>query len=247
MEVAADLADIALALSGSGILLGLDVGVIVGVGAALVLGQHLGLDDICDVKHLGLDVLYVDDLAGEDGIGILCDIGDAVRHTVDIREVGKLVNVASGLEAEVLEQAVGGFLCEDGDVELARLCDHIAGVVFLDDGYGYFLGVAGGDLAGGVYYAAVVLAVDAGGEDLDAVAEFIEHLVVNVQSAGLDGFGRYGDNGTDIGGYGVGKSVKLGQLRLGDVGLERNGLSDELGAAQLGERFLHEPAGGCRP
>ena len=78
VEVAADLADIALALSGGGILLGLDVGVIVGVGAALVLGQHLCLNNVCYVKHLSLDVLYVDDLAGEDGVCILCDIGDAV-------------------------------------------------------------------------------------------------------------------------------------------------------------------------
>ena len=78
VEVAADLAEIALALSGSGILLGLDVRMVVCVGAALLLGQNLRLNDVCYVEHLRLDVLYVDDLAGENGVGVLGDIGNAV-------------------------------------------------------------------------------------------------------------------------------------------------------------------------
>lgn len=146
VEVAADLADIACLLLGSGIFLGLDVGVVVCVGAGLFLRQHLCLNDICDKQHLRLDILDIDHLAGQDCVGVPGNIADAVCGALVVLAVCELVDITPRLEAKVLEQAVRCFLGEDGDVEFARLHDHVAGVVFLDDGDGYLLRVAGGDL-----------------------------------------------------------------------------------------------------
>ena len=235
VEVAADLADVALALSRSGIFLGLYVSMVISVGAAGSVGQNLCLNNVCNVKHLSFNVNDVDYLTGENCVGIFRDIGYAVCHAVKIVKVCKLVNIASALEAEVLEQAVGSVLGEDRDIEFSCLCDHVAGVVFLDDGNRDLLGVACCDLACGVYDAAVVLAADIRGEDLNAVAELVECGVVNVKRLTdrlCRGF-KYGERGTDIRGDGIGKRIKLCQLCLGDVGLERNGLADKLGAAQL--------------
>ena len=209
VEVAADLADVACLLLGSGVLLGLDVRMVVCVGAGFILRQHLCLDDICDIQHLCLDILDIDHLAGQDCVGVLRNVTDAVCGALVVLAVCKLVDIATRLEAEVLEQAVGRFLGEDGDVELAGLHDHVAGVVLLDDGDGYLLRVAGGDLACGVYDAAVVNAVDAGGEHLNAVVELRENCVVDRQRiGGLDRL-KCGDNGIDIGGDGIGQRVEL--------------------------------------
>lgn len=85
-----------------------------------------------------------------------------------------------------------------------------------------FLGVACRDLTCGVYDAAVVLAVNVRGEDLNTVAELVECGVVNVKRLTdrlCRGF-KYGEHGADIRGDGIGKRIKLCQLCLGDVGLE---------------------------
>ena len=195
---------------------------VIPVGAAGSRGQHLRLNNVCNVKHLSFNVNDVDYLAGENGVGVLRDIGYAVCHAVKIVKVCKLVNIASALEAEVLEQAVGSVLGEDGDIEFSCLCDHVAGVVFLDDGNRDLLGVACRDLTCGVYDAAVVLAVNVRGEDLNTVAELVECGVVNVKRLTdrlCRGF-KYGEHGADIRGDGIGKRIKLCQLCLGDVGLE---------------------------
>ena len=135
----------------------------------------------------------------------------------------------------MLEQAVGSVLGEDGDVEFSCLCDHVAGVVFLDDGNRDLLGVACCDLTCGVYDAAVVLAANIRGEDLNAVAELVECGVVNLQclTDRLCRSFKHGKNGADIRGDGIGKCIKLGKLSLGDVGLERDRFADKFGAAQL--------------
>ena len=51
VEVAADLADVALALCRSGIFLGLYVRMVVSVGAAGSVGQNLCLNNVCNVKQ----------------------------------------------------------------------------------------------------------------------------------------------------------------------------------------------------
>lgn len=130
VEVAADLADVALALSRSRIFLGLYVSMVVAVGAAGSCGQHLRLNNVCNVKHLSFNVNDVDYLTGENCVGIFRDISKAVCHAVKVGKVCKLVNIAPALEAEVLEQAVGSVLGEDGDIEFSCLCDHVAGVYF---------------------------------------------------------------------------------------------------------------------
>ena len=135
----------------------------------------------------------------------------------------------------MLEQTVGSVLGEDGDVEFSCLCDHVAGVVLFDDGDGDLLGIACRDLTCGVYDAAVVLAVNVRGEDLNAVAELVECSVVNLQclTDRLCRSFKHGKHWADIRGDGVGKRVKLGKLSLGDVGLERDRFADKFGAAQL--------------
>ena len=189
---------------------------VVAVGAAGSRGQHLRLNNVCNVKHLSFNVNDVDYLTGENCVGIFRDIGYAVCHAVKVGKVCKLVNIASALEAEVLEQAVGIVLGEDGDVEFSCLCDHVAGVVLFDDGDGDLLGIACRDLTCGVYDAAVVLAAN-----LQCLTDRLCRSF------------KHGKHWADIRGDGVGKRVKLGKLSLGDVGLERDRFADKFGAAQL--------------
>ena len=253
VDIAADLADPALLLLGSGVLLGLDMGVVIAVGAAGSLGKDLGLHHIGDVEHLGLQVLHIDDLAGEDGVGIGGDIADAVGHAVVVGEIGELVHVPAALKAEVLEQAVGGVLREDGDVELARLHHHVAGVVLLDAGDGDLLRVGGGHLAGGVDDAAVVLAVHPGGQDLHAVGELGEDLVVHRLGREDRGLGRNGgsfrDDGLriDVLCQKIGQGVQLLQLVFRQGRLQGDVLADELSALQGREQIPHDLAAGGSP
>ena len=247
MEVAADLADIALPALGCGVLLGLDVGMIIGVGAGGGGGQDLGLHHIGDIQHLGLHVLHVDDLAGEDGVGVLGDIADAVGHALRVAHVRELVHVPPALEAEALEELVGRVLGEDGDVELSGLGHHVAGVVLLDDGDGDLLGVAGGHLSGGVDDAAVVLAVHPGGEHLHAVGKALEHIVVHIQCGGSFALLRRHGGGAEVGGDGVGQGVQLSQLVFGQGGADSDVVPDKLGVFQSGEHLPHQLAAGGRP
>ena len=247
VEVAADLADIALLRLGSRIFLGLDVRMVICVGAGLIPGQNLCLDNICDVEHLRFDILDIDDLAGQNGVGVLGNVANAVCGALVVFAVGKLIDIAAGLEAEVLEQTVRRFFGEDGNVELAGLHDHVAGVVFLDNGDGYLLRVAGSDLTCGVYDAAVVNSVNSGGEHLNTVVELGEYRIVNGKGVACFGSLEYPYRGLNVRSNSVGKSVKLGKLGIGNVGLERNGLADKLRALQTGESILHETAGRCCP
>ena len=253
VEVAADLADPALDGRRRGGLLGLDVGVVVAVGAARLVREHVGLDDLGDVEHLRAAVARVDDAGGEHRVGVLADVAHTVHRAQVVRPVGELVHVAARLEAEVLEDVVGRVLGEDADVEDARLGDHVAGVVGLDAAYRDLLRVGAGDLAGGVDDAAVVLAVHAGGEDLAAVAELVEGRVLDLIDAVHAALGadldlhRRGLRGQDVGGDGVGQDVELGELALGEGALDGQGVADELGALELGEQLAHEPAAGGGP
>ena len=78
MDITAHTADPAFFLFGSGILLGLDMGMVVGIGAGRRLGENLRLDNIGDKQDGGIQVLHGNHFTGEDGIRIFRDIADSV-------------------------------------------------------------------------------------------------------------------------------------------------------------------------
>ena len=113
---------------------------VVAVGAAGSRGQHLRLNNVCNVKHLSFNVNDVDYLTGENCVGIFRDISKAVCHAVKVGKVCKLVNIAPALEAEVLEQAVGSVLGEDGDIEFSAFATMSQVLFFLMTEIVIFLG-----------------------------------------------------------------------------------------------------------
>ncbi len=75
----------------------------------------------------------------EVGVGAGCYIWDAVFGDLIVgfgEVVAELVNVSTGLEAEMLEEVEVRLLADDGDVALLGIHDHVMGVVLLIDGYG---------------------------------------------------------------------------------------------------------------
>ena len=192
----------------------------------------------------------LDHFAGKDGVGILRNIADAVRHAVVVRNVGKLIHIASALEAEMLEDRIRRVLCQDRDIELPCLHDHITGVVLFDDRDRDLLRIAGRDLAGGVDDAAVVLAIDACGQHLDTVAELVEDLFIHRvrgERADISGGSGLNRRWAELGGKRVGQRVEVGKLSLRKRGFERDVLADKLGVLQSGEDLTHDLAAHGRP
>ena len=187
----------------------------------------------------------LDHFAGENGVGVLRDIADAVRHTVVIGHIGKLVNVTSALEAEMLENRIRRVLGQNGDIELSCLHDHVAGIVLFDDRDRDFLRIARRDLAGGVDDAAVVLAVDARGQHLNAIAELVENLFIHRiwrEYAGFGGGSGLNGRRAELGGKRVGQRVKIGKLPFRKRRFERDILPDKLGVFKTRKDLAHDLA-----
>ena len=97
------------------------------------------------------------------------------------------------------------------------------------------------------------LAVHAGGQHFDAVAEFVEGLRIHGVRrkdggrgrGGRDG--RFGGRGQDIRRDRLGERLELGVLALGERGLERDAFADVLDLLQSGEDLAHGLAAHRRP
>ena len=88
---------------------------------------------------MGAQVDFLLYLQTEVGVGSGCNIWDAVFCHLVVGfgvVVAELVNVSSGLEAEMLEEVKVRLLADDGDVAFMGVHDHVMGVVLLVDGYG---------------------------------------------------------------------------------------------------------------
>lgn len=74
----------------------------------------------------------------EVGVSAGCYIWDAVFCHLVVGfgvVVAELVNLSTGLEAEMLEEVEVRLLADDGDVTLLGSHDHVMGVVLFVDGY----------------------------------------------------------------------------------------------------------------
>ena len=148
--------------------LGLDRLVVVGVGAACTLAEDLALGDLGHEHHVAAQVFFVQNLAGEHGVGGACDVVDAVGGALGVLEVLELVHVTGGLHTEMADGLKGNIFGEDADVKLAGLLDDLSGLVAHLDGNGQVGGLVC-HLHAGVRNKAVVLVVLCG-DDKETVA-----------------------------------------------------------------------------
>ncbi len=180
VEVSAHRADPALGLGHLRLLLGLNVGVVVGVGRGGLVRQSLGLGDIGYIEHLGTAVAAVNDFAGINGVCIFGEIADAVFRAQIFLKPFKLIHISSALEAEVLKGIVGGRFGENRDIEGSGLHNLITGEVLFYNRNRHLGRISRSYLSGSVYNTAVIFSVVSGGEYVNTVAELKERGQINV-------------------------------------------------------------------
>ena len=184
----------------------------------------------------------LDNLAGQERLRAGGDVADAIDGARGRLRVGKLVDIAPGLEAVVLEHGKRRVLRENGDIEHAGLFDHIAGVVCLVDGDADALGRVG-LLHDGVDDAAVVLFSVACGENIQPIGKG-EHRVL------LDGLRGLVDCGRGMVHAVIDRlreRVHLRKLRFLERGLDGQTLVQNRAVFELLELRTHETARRGRP
>ena len=117
-------------------------------------------------------------LGGDDGVGSLRDIEDAVLCPGTVGKICKIVHVPAGLEAEVLKEVKISLLADDGDIEFPGLQHHVVGIVCLvhRDADAVRLG---SHLNGGVGNAAVILLSPLCGQDEQAVGQLVHRFHIH--------------------------------------------------------------------
>ncbi len=112
----------------------LDVGLVECVCCGRDVGQYFHGRWDAHEESVGSEVGCLAYIKREIGIRSLCDVRNAVFGEFEILEIGELINISAGLEAEVLDELeIGGF-AEHGNVAALRLQEHVVRVVGLVHG-----------------------------------------------------------------------------------------------------------------
>ena len=90
--------------------LGFDVGLIIIIGGRRYVGKHFHLCDKTDEEHVCAEVDGLLHIGRDEGVGATSDGESTVADTSAVSKVGKLIDRASTLETEVLEQFEVGSL-----------------------------------------------------------------------------------------------------------------------------------------
>ena len=141
---------------------------VVGIGAGGLVAQHLAFGDFCDEHHVAAQVLFIQDLAGEHGVGGPYDVVDAVGGPLAGSKISELVHVTGSLHTEMADRLKGNVLSEGTDVELPGFLDDLTGLVAHLDRDGEMGGIVC-HLDAGVGDEAVVLVILCG-DDKQTVA-----------------------------------------------------------------------------
>lgn len=180
VDVAADLAD-PFFLSTLGLRcfgFGFDMLLVVSVGDAGTVGEHLGFHHTGDEQGVGAEV----DALGDNTTNHAVDELGQVKQTVLCAEFclafNELVDRLAALEAEVLEGLHGGFLAQRAEVELQRAEYHVVRQVLLVDAYHQLQRVAG-DLLCHIDDAGVIFLALTSHEHKESVADIEDGFVVD--------------------------------------------------------------------
>ena len=161
-----------------------DVLMVVGIGCGGRIIQHIHIGDSGDKEAVGAQVDFLRDPAGDIGVGAFVDNHGTVGSALGGCEAGEFIHVFPGLEAEAFEQFKIGILTDYGGGKFLAGGNHIAGVVQFVDGNGYLIGV-GGYLCDGVDDAAIVLAIQIGGQDIETIGNIEHGFGVHMLSSSL--------------------------------------------------------------
>ncbi len=148
----------------------LDVLHVVAIRGGRRLVEHFRFGDGPDEEDVRTEIDDLLHLDGDVGVGAAGDGHRAVRDTAAILEVGELIDFATALEAEVLEELEVGRLAEDGGREFARTLDKFGGQIALVEGHGDAVRLHG-HLRNSVADTAVVAAAVTRGDDEQAVLD----------------------------------------------------------------------------
>ena len=111
--------------------LGLNVGLVVGVGGRRDLRQHLHILHRGNEEGVGTQVHDLVHRSADVAVAPGGDIMQAVGAALAAFVACKLIHIPPGLEAKVPEGIKAGLLAEDGDVELPAFPQQVVGVVGL--------------------------------------------------------------------------------------------------------------------
>jgi len=145
-----------------------DMLMVVAIGGGGGAAEYIHIRDTGDEEAVGAQVDFLSDPAGDIGVGAFVDNHGAVGSPLGGGEAGEFIHRFPRLEAKVLEELKVSVLADDGGREFLAGGNHVPGVVQLVDSDGDLVGVRG-HLGDGVDDAAVVLAVQIGGEDVESV------------------------------------------------------------------------------
>ena len=159
-----------------------DMGMVVVVSGGRDTVQHIHVRHFADEQGMGAQVHCLHHFRGDEGVGPFRDVGDAVLRPLEVGVAGEFVHVPAALEAEMLEDVKVRLLAEGGHVEVAGLQNHVVGVVHLVHGDADLVGL-GCHLHGGVDDTAAVVAAFRGGEDEQAVRDFVHCFFVHKQAS----------------------------------------------------------------
>ena len=156
----------------------LDVLHVVAIRGGRYLVEHFRFCDGPDEEDVRTEIDDLLHLDGDVGVGAAGDGHSAVRDTAAILEVGELIDLATALEAKMLEQLEVGGLTDDGSGEPARTLNEFGGQIALVEGHGDAVGLHS-HLRDGVADTAVVAAAVTRGDDEQAILDVEKGIAHN--------------------------------------------------------------------
>ena len=176
VNITADGADPALLFGSLG--LGLDVGVVILIGAGGGVAQHLSVRYLGEEQGVAAQINALYHRGGHGHIGAAGEMIQAVLTPGLVGEVGELVHVAARLHAEVLEQGEVSLGGDAADGEAAGAENHVMGIIALGHGNGNADGIVG-HLRDRVDDTAVVLTVFLRGQEEQTISQFEQSFLIH--------------------------------------------------------------------
>lgn len=104
---------------------------IIGIGAAFALAQHLTFRHLTDKQHVAAQIHLLQHLAGEHSICMVSQVQKAIVTPPGGIASGKFVGIPTGLHTKMAHRFKGNGIRQSADVKAAARLDHLPGQISL--------------------------------------------------------------------------------------------------------------------
>ena len=104
---------------------------IIGIGAAFALAQHLTFRHLTDKQHVAAQIHFLQHFAGEHSICMVSQVQKAIVTPPGSIASGEFVGIPTGLHTKMTHRFKGNSVRQGADVKAAARLDHLPGQISL--------------------------------------------------------------------------------------------------------------------